>query len=95
MKAILKYYHIFRNICLSLRPNTTREKLLKLWRHECEFIYGQRLVSPVDFDRYQQAFVTAARKEFSTEDLVCSCFSETFLITYKYRVRECIHNLSE
>ncbi|XP_022099208.1 dynein beta chain, ciliary-like [Acanthaster planci] len=61
---------IFRNICLSLRPNATRENLLLLWRHECEFIYGQRLVSPVDFDRYQQAFVTAARKEFSSEELL-------------------------
>ncbi|XP_033641711.1 dynein beta chain, flagellar outer arm-like [Asterias rubens] len=61
---------MFRNICISLRPNTTREKLLMLWRHECEFIYGQRLVSPVDFDRYQQAFVTAARKEFSSEELL-------------------------
>lgn len=61
-----------RNICLSLRPGTNPDNLLLLWRHECEWVYGQRLVSPVDFDRYQLAFVTAARKEFTAEEPVMS-----------------------
>eukprot|EP00057_Strongylocentrotus_purpuratus_P006394 XP_011660868.1 PREDICTED: dynein beta chain, flagellar outer arm [Strongylocentrotus purpuratus] len=59
---------LFQNICLSLRPGTNPDNLLLLWRHECEWVYGQRLVSPVDFDRYQLAFVTAARKEFTAEE---------------------------
>lgn len=41
-----------------------------LWRHECEWIYGGRLVSPVDFERFNLTFVTAARKEFTSEELV-------------------------
>ena len=67
--SIIFFCH-FRNICLSLRPGTNPDNLLLLWRHECEWVYGERLVSPVDFDRYTLAFVTAARKEFTAEEPV-------------------------
>ncbi|EDV28903.1 uncharacterized protein TRIADDRAFT_19158, partial [Trichoplax adhaerens] len=59
---------IFRNLCLSLGPGCPSRDLLLLWKHECYWIYAHRLVSEVDEERYNQAFITAARKEFSKED---------------------------
>ncbi|XP_033103095.1 dynein heavy chain 9, axonemal-like [Anneissia japonica] len=59
---------VFKNICLSLNPGVKLETLLLLWRHECEWIYSERLVSPVDVERYNQVFVTAAKKQFTSEE---------------------------
>ncbi|XP_071959570.1 uncharacterized protein [Antedon mediterranea] len=59
---------VFKNICLSLRPGADLETLLLIWRHECEWVYSKRLVSAVDVERYQQVFVTAAKKEFTSEE---------------------------
>ncbi|CAH1797693.1 unnamed protein product [Owenia fusiformis] len=61
---------IFRNICLSLRPGCKRDNVLKLWRHECQWIYGNRMVSEVDLERYEAAFVRSIRKMFSDEDQI-------------------------
>ena len=71
---------MYRNVCLSLKPGVSQERLLMLWRHECEWVYGQPLVSPVDFDRFQQAFVTAVRKEFTNEDLVSRTLIEAIRV---------------
>ncbi|XP_069470025.1 uncharacterized protein [Ambystoma mexicanum] len=59
---------IFRNICLSLDGSTTPEKLLYLWRHECDWVYGHRMVSLVDYSRYEQEFAIAAKKVFANEE---------------------------
>ncbi|KAG8587471.1 hypothetical protein GDO81_005673 [Engystomops pustulosus] len=59
---------IFRNICLSLDGRTTNEKLLRLWRHECEWVYGHRMSSAVDYSRYVQELTIAAQKVFMNEE---------------------------
>ncbi|KAJ1184768.1 hypothetical protein NDU88_001571 [Pleurodeles waltl] len=59
---------IFRNICLSLDGNTTSEKLLYLWRHECDWVYGHRMVSLVDYSRYEQEYTIAAKKVLTNEE---------------------------
>ncbi|XP_020627063.1 dynein beta chain, flagellar outer arm-like isoform X2 [Orbicella faveolata] len=58
---------VFRNLCLTLRPGCAPEDLLLLWKHECDWVYGRRLIDSVDRERFQQAFLTAAKKRF-TED---------------------------
>ncbi|XP_023931015.1 dynein beta chain, ciliary-like [Lingula anatina] len=61
---------VFRNLCLSLRPGCNKDSLLQLWQHECSWVYGQRMGTEVDRERYQTAFATAVRKEFSNEDQI-------------------------
>ena len=41
-----------------------------LWEHECEWVFGRRMVSTVDVDRYTQTFVQAVRKKFTNEEHV-------------------------
>ena len=55
---------------MSLRPGCDREKLLLLWQHECDWVYGKRMVNEVDTDRYKHAFKTAVRKQFNNEEHV-------------------------
>lgn len=61
---------IYRNICLSLDGRTTAEKLLRLWRHECDWVYGHRMSSAVDYNRYVQELTVAAQKELMNEEEV-------------------------
>lgn len=61
---------IFRNLCFSLRPHCARKDLLLLWEHECLWTYGYRMISEVDYDRYQAAFVNVVKKNFSTPEYV-------------------------
>ncbi|XP_077152557.1 uncharacterized protein LOC143816267 [Ranitomeya variabilis] len=61
---------IFRNICLSLDGKTTSEKLLRLWRHECDWVYGHRMSSAVDYSRYVQEMTIAVQKDFINEEEV-------------------------
>lgn len=60
-----------RNLCLSLREGCSIKDLLLLWRHECDWVYNRRLVDSVDRERYQQTFVNAVKKEFSSPEQVC------------------------
>ncbi|KAE8625049.1 hypothetical protein XENTR_v10006145 [Xenopus tropicalis] len=59
---------IFRNICLSLDGSTTTEKILHLWRHECDWVYGQRMSSSVDYNRYQSEYAISVKKVFTSEE---------------------------
>ena len=59
-----------RNLCLSMRPGCQKDGLLLLWEHECEWVYGRRMVNEIDLNRYRQAFLTAVRKEFTSEEQV-------------------------
>ncbi|XP_071095883.1 uncharacterized protein [Haliotis cracherodii] len=61
---------IFRNICLSQQPDSSRKHILHLWQHECFWIYGRRMVNDVDFRRFKQAFTTAVRKQFTNEEQI-------------------------
>nr|XP_018669150.1 dynein heavy chain 9, axonemal [Ciona intestinalis] len=56
---------IFRNLMLSLGPDCHQRELLLLWRHECDWSYGKRMVSDVDCERYLQALDTAVRKHLT------------------------------
>ncbi|XP_058855129.1 dynein axonemal heavy chain 17-like [Acipenser ruthenus] len=60
----------FRNLCLSLSPETSPEALLYLWRHECDWVCGHRMVSYVDYERYTQEYVAAVKKAFTDEEQV-------------------------
>ncbi|XP_069829066.1 uncharacterized protein [Dendropsophus ebraccatus] len=59
---------IFRNICLSLDGKATNEDLLRLWRHECDWVYGHRMSSAVDYSRYAQELTIAVQKVFINEE---------------------------
>uniref|UniRef100_W5M8M7 Uncharacterized protein n=1 Tax=Lepisosteus oculatus TaxID=7918 RepID=W5M8M7_LEPOC len=59
---------IFRNLCLSLNMNGSSKALLYLWRHECDWVYGHRLASYVDYARYKQEFNVAVKKVFADNE---------------------------
>ncbi|XP_063809812.1 uncharacterized protein LOC135027842 isoform X3 [Pseudophryne corroboree] len=61
---------IFRNICLSLDGGTTSDNLMLLWRHECEWVYGHRMSSSVDYSRFVQELTAAVKKVFINEEQV-------------------------
>ncbi|XP_015223291.2 uncharacterized protein [Lepisosteus oculatus] len=61
---------IFRNLCLSLNMNGSSKALLYLWRHECDWVYGHRLASYVDYARYKQEFNVAVKKVFADNEQV-------------------------
>ena len=47
---------------------TTGEKFVHLWLHESERVYGDRLVSPEDLNKYNQLALGQARKLFQQYD---------------------------
>ncbi|KAK3108743.1 hypothetical protein FSP39_014630 [Pinctada imbricata] len=59
---------LFKNLCLSLQPGCTKKNLMLLWQHECSWVYAHRMVSEVDCRRYRTAFVTAVKKEFTSDE---------------------------
>ncbi|KAM8977325.1 uncharacterized protein RCH25_043181 [Pelodytes ibericus] len=59
---------IFRNVCLSLDGSSTAEKVLRLWRHECDWVYGHRVSSSVDHSRYLLEYTIAAKKVFTNDE---------------------------
>ena len=61
---------VFRNLCLSTRPNCKKDDLLLLWEHECQWVFGHRMVNSVDFDRYSTTFFQAVRKTFTSDEHV-------------------------
>lgn len=67
----LSFLLLTRNLCLTLRPGCSHDDLLLLWKHECDWVYSRRLIDAVDKERYQQAFIVAAKKRFTNEEQVC------------------------
>ena len=55
---------------MSLPPSCSHDKLLLLWEHECDWIYGHRMVNDVDYQRFRHAFITAVKKDFVDDDEV-------------------------
>lgn len=56
-------------MCVSLNPeSTTKEQLLDLWHHECDWLFGHRLIDHVDLERYRLAYKTVIKKNFGGED---------------------------
>ena len=70
VKFALYFYSVHRNLCLTLRPGCAPRDLLLLWKHECDWVYGRRLIDSVDRERFQQAFLTAAKKRFTDDEQV-------------------------
>ena len=81
--------NVFQGI-LQSNPNEfkTLEKFVQLWLHESERVYGDRLVSLEDLDKYRGLAATSAKKKFSAamfsqffgdkaESLVFFHFAET------------------
>ena len=60
--------NVFQGI-LQSSPNEfkTQEKLVQLWLHESERVYGDRLVSLDDLAKYRNLAATNARKKFSAQ----------------------------
>ena len=52
-------------MCISLTPDCSKEQILLLWHHECDWLYGQRMIDNVDVERYQLAYKTAIKMNFS------------------------------
>ena len=68
--VLISFLSLWRNLCLTLRPGCASEDLLLLWKHECDWVYGRRLIDSVDRERFQQAFLTAAKKRFIEDEKV-------------------------
>lgn len=56
---------LFRHICISLAPDSNKFQLLALWNHECEWLFGNRLVNKVDKQRFNQTYKIVIKKHFS------------------------------
>ncbi|CAF4182451.1 unnamed protein product, partial [Rotaria sordida] len=56
---------VFRNICISLTPESSIDDLLYLWHHELDWIYGKRLFDQTDQQRYLQLYQTIVKKYFT------------------------------
>ena len=52
-------------MCWSLSPDCSKEQLLLLWHHECDWLYGQRMYDSVDVERYQLAYKTVVKMNFN------------------------------
>ena len=39
--------------------------MILLWRHESDWLYGKKLISQIDVERYQQVFKTVVKRNFS------------------------------
>ncbi|XP_066025345.1 uncharacterized protein [Pocillopora verrucosa] len=72
---------VFRNLCLTLRPGCASQDLLLLWKHECDWIYGRRLIDSVDKERFQQTFLNAAKKRFTEDEQLSIVTSPTPFFT--------------
>lgn len=58
---------LFRHMCVSLTPECTKEQILLLWHHECDWLYGQRMIDTVDVERYQLAYKTVIKMNFTDQ----------------------------
>lgn len=56
---------LFRQMCVSLSPDCSKEELLLLWHHECDWLYGFRMIDNVDVERYQLAYKTVVKMNFN------------------------------
>jgi dynein heavy chain, axonemal len=52
-------------MCVSLAPDSSVEQLLILWRHECDWLYGHRMIDNVDNERYKLAYNTVVKCNFN------------------------------
>ena len=55
-------------MCISLSPDCTKEQILLQWHHECDWLYGARMIDGVDVERYQLAYKTVAKMNFNDPD---------------------------
>ncbi len=59
-------------MCISLTPDCNKEQLLMLWHHECDWLYGHRMIDNVDVERYQLAYKTVVKMNFNDiDELTC------------------------
>lgn len=58
---------LFRHMCVSLTPECTKKQILLLWHHECDWLYGQRMIDTVDVERYQLAYKTVIKINFTDQ----------------------------
>jgi dynein heavy chain len=74
---------LFRHVCVSIAPDCTKEQLLILWRHECDWLYGKKLISQVDVERYQQVFKTVIKKNFNNTNYLSFLNKQVFFSNLK------------
>jgi hypothetical protein len=55
------------NLCETLEQRCTRAEILQQWHYECDWTYGKRMTSSVDYNRYCQLLKTIVQKYFSQE----------------------------
>ena len=65
-------------MCISLTPDCTRDQLLTLWHHECDWLYGKRMIDQVDEERYQLAFKTVVKANFDDQNELSMLNSSSF-----------------
>ena len=56
---------LFRNLCISLTPESSIDDILHLWHHECIWLYQAKLIDQIDQQRYQQLYLTIVKKYFT------------------------------
>lgn len=56
-------------MCVSLNPESAnKEQLLELWHHECDWLFGNRMIDNVDVERYRLAYKTVIKKNFGGDN---------------------------
>ena len=74
---------LFRQMCVSLSPDCSKEELLLLWHHECDWLYGFRMIDNVDVERYQLAFKTVVKMNFNDLSELSILNRNTYFINLK------------
>ncbi|CAF0810777.1 unnamed protein product, partial [Didymodactylos carnosus] len=57
---------LFRHLCISLTPECKFDDLFYIWHHECDWLYGKRLIDKIDYERYRQLYAIIIKKYFPT-----------------------------
>ncbi len=74
---------LFRHICLSLSPDCSKEQLLLLWHHECDWLYGKRMIDNVDVERYKLAYKTVVKQNFNDTNELDILYRTTYFSNLK------------
>ena len=62
-------------LCETLEQRCSRAEILQQWHYECDWTYGKRMISSVDYNRYCQLLITVVQKYFSQEEeVICHSF---------------------
>lgn len=70
-------------MCISLTPDCTKEQILLQWHHECDWLYGARMIDSVDVERYNLAYKTVVKQNFNDDEQLSKLKSNMYFSNLK------------